>query len=254
MYIPTYLFTTYIYCHNLSLGLTTKAKACKGVGQMWRSGATFQAPNNVGECERMNIYTPKWTPTLGVGVSMDSQIFKKQLQGSKPIRLRIFLYHWKSFGTQMSKMGSHDPFGHSKDKLWPKKGLGVKCDSSPLKVDNSPNFLACRRNATYHWKALDEGYNFASYLISIGGLHTKLWAPKIAKVLIVGISRLGNLGTKWHLGVGHVARHRVYYKGEGGGFPQVQVVMSFMSSCLPMARQCTKMFQLRINQLVVWFT
>jgi len=26
----------------------------------------------------------------------------------------------------MSKMGSHDPFGHSKHKLWPKEGPGVK--------------------------------------------------------------------------------------------------------------------------------
>jgi hypothetical protein len=26
----------------------------------------------------------------------------------------------------MSKMGSHDPFGFLKHKLWPKKGLGVK--------------------------------------------------------------------------------------------------------------------------------
>jgi hypothetical protein len=26
----------------------------------------------------------------------------------------------------MSKMGSHDPFGHFKHKLWPKEGLGVK--------------------------------------------------------------------------------------------------------------------------------
>jgi hypothetical protein len=26
----------------------------------------------------------------------------------------------------MSKMGSHDPFGHFKHKLWPKERLGVK--------------------------------------------------------------------------------------------------------------------------------
>jgi len=35
----------------------------------------------------------------------------------------------------------------------------------------------------------------------------------------------GNFGTpktKWHLGVGPVARHRIYYKGKGGGFPQVR--------------------------------
>jgi hypothetical protein len=28
-----------------------------------------------------------------------------------------------------------------------------------------------------------------------------------------------NFGTKWHLGVSPMARHKVYYKGEGGGFP-----------------------------------
>jgi len=26
----------------------------------------------------------------------------------------------------MSEMGSHDPFGHLKHKLWPKEGPGVK--------------------------------------------------------------------------------------------------------------------------------
>jgi hypothetical protein len=37
-----------------------------------------------------------------------------------------------------------------------------------------------------------------------------------------------------------MARHRKYYKGEGGGFPQVRAVMSFVSLWLPMARSCTK--------------
>jgi hypothetical protein len=45
----------------------------------------------------------------------------------------------------MSKMGSHDPFGYLKHKLWPKEGLGVK-----LKVKNRPDLLACRWHATYH--------------------------------------------------------------------------------------------------------
>jgi len=31
----------------------------------------------------------------------------------------------------------------------------------------------------------------------------------------------GNPKTKCHLDVGLVERHRVYYKGEGDGFPQV---------------------------------
>jgi hypothetical protein len=48
------------------------------------------------------------------------------------------------------------------------------------------------------WKALDEGYNFASNLTSIGGMHTKLWAFKVAEVPILGILKLtfGSPGTK----------------------------------------------------------
>jgi hypothetical protein len=38
----------------------------------------------------------------------------------------FFLYHWKAIKTKMSKMGSHDPFGHLKHKLWPKERLGAK--------------------------------------------------------------------------------------------------------------------------------
>ncbi len=66
-----------------------------------------------------------------------------------------------------------------------------------------------------------QGYNFALNLISIGGFHTKLWGPKVAGVPILGISGLpfGSLEIKCHLDVDLVERHRVYYKGEGGGFP-----------------------------------
>jgi len=57
--------------------------------------------------------------------------------------------------------------------------------------------------------------------MSIGGLHAKLWACKIARVPVVRTSRfpLGSPGTKCHLDVGFVERHKVYYKREGGGFP-----------------------------------
>jgi hypothetical protein len=57
-----------------------------------------------------------------------------------------------------------------------KKGQESNCqfDSRPLKVKIRPDFFACRQRATYPWKALDEGYNFALDLIVIRGLHTKL--------------------------------------------------------------------------------
>jgi hypothetical protein len=57
------------------------------------------------------------------------------------------------------------------------------------KNQESPWFLC----VTYHWKALDEGYNFAWNLTSIGGLHTKLWAPKVTRILILGILGLPSL-------------------------------------------------------------
>jgi hypothetical protein len=99
-----------------------------------------------------------------------------------------------------------------------------------------------RWRAAYHWKALDKGYNFALDLISIGGFHTKLWASKVAGVPTLGISRppLRNPGTKCHLDASPVAKHRVYYKGEGGGFPQVWAMVSLVSSSLPVIRPCTK--------------
>jgi hypothetical protein len=86
-------------CRNPNLKFATKAKAYKGAGQKWSSRITSYAPRSVGKCEGLNLHTPKLAPTLGVKVSMDSQIFREQLHGSKPIRSKISLYHWKIIGT-----------------------------------------------------------------------------------------------------------------------------------------------------------
>jgi hypothetical protein len=85
-------------CRNPSLGLTIKARACEGAGQVWGPRVTFHALGSAKEGEGTNPYTPKWASTLGVGISMDSQIFRERFQGSKSIRLNSSLYHWKAFG------------------------------------------------------------------------------------------------------------------------------------------------------------
>jgi len=53
---------------------------------------------------------------------------------------------------------------------------------------------------------------------------TQSWDSKVAGVPTLGISGLpfGSPGTKCHLDVGLVERHKVYYKEEGAGFPQVR--------------------------------
>jgi hypothetical protein len=135
----------------------------------------------------------------------------------------------------MSQMGSHCSFGHLKHKLWPKEGRESNCqfDSQPQKVGNRPDLLSCRGRATYRWKALDESYNFSLDRIAIRGLLAKLCSSKVAGVPFGAISGLplGSPGKKSHLDVASVESCRVYYKGEGGGFPQVQAVVSLVCPC-----------------------
>jgi hypothetical protein len=54
---------------------------------------------------------------------------------------------------------------------------------------------------------------------------------------------LGSPKTKCHLDVDPMERHIEYYKGEGGGFPQVRAVVSLVSLKLPVARLNTKNVQ-----------
>jgi hypothetical protein len=91
----------------------------------------------------------------------------------------------------MSKMGSNDPFGYLKHKLWPKERSRVKLPIwlPTTKSQELPDFFVCRWHTTYRWKALDD-YNVALDLTSIGGLHIKLWACKVAGVPILEISGL----------------------------------------------------------------
>ncbi len=114
----------------------------------------------------------------------------------------------------------------------------------------------CKWHATYCWKALDNGYNIALDLISIKSVYAKLWAFKIMGVPIVAISGLrfrvplGSPRTKWHLDASPMAKHKVYYKEEGGAFFQVQAVLSIMNLSLSMFRLCTKVSNYALTNLL----
>jgi hypothetical protein len=158
----------------------------------------------------------------------------------------------------MSKMASHGPFGHCSTSYGKKKGreLNWQFDSRPLKVRNRPDLGACRWSATPHWKAIDENYKFALDLISIKGLNKKLWPCKVPGVqfkIILGLL-FGSPGTKNHSDVDAAERHRVYYMGEGGGFPQIRTVVSFVSRRLFVVCPSTKGVPENelINLLVGW--
>jgi hypothetical protein len=145
-----------------------------------------------------------------------------------------------------------------------KKGRESNCqfDSRPLKVGNRPKILGCRERATYHWKGLDEIYNFALDCIAIWGLLAKLRGSKVPGVPFGAISRLplGSPRKNSHLDVASVESCKVYYKGEGGGFPQVRAVVSLVCPCCPWFVLAPRVLQLCINHFVwvmcrpVWVT
>jgi hypothetical protein len=77
-------------------------------------------------------------------------------------------------------------------------------------------------------------------------------APKSRKSQLTQFrdSHLGVEREKSHLDVGFLANHRVYYKGEGGGFPQVWAVVSLMCSCCPWFVLAPRVLQLCNNHFV----
>jgi len=64
----------------------------------------------------------------------------------------------------------------------------------------------------------------------------KLWETQLSELGLL----FGSLRTKCHLDVNLVERHIVYYKGEGGGFSQVQAMVSLVSLNLLVAHSNTK--------------
>jgi len=228
-------------CHNLSMGLATKAKACKVVGQQ-------ESPRMKKSVREWTLTPPKELPLWELESWWTLECSKSDCKDQNPMAQKVLYTIGNLLKRRCLKWARITYLDIWNTSYGQKKGreLNWQFDSRPLKVKNHPDFLACRWCATYCWKALDEGYNFVLDLISIRGLHTKLWGPKVAKVSTLTISGLplGSPGTKSHLDVNLVERHKIYYKGEGGGFPQVRAMVSLVSSSFPVVHPNTKSAQI----------
>jgi len=77
-------------------------------------------------------------------------------------------------------------------------------------------------------------------------------APKLREFQLVRFrdSHMGVPEEKSHLDVGPVERCIVYYKGEGGGFPQVRAVVSLVCPCCSWLVLAPKVLQLCINHFM----
>jgi hypothetical protein len=76
-------------CHNPSLGLTTKARACKGEGQEGSPRVTFHAPRSVEECEGMNPTLPNELPLWELDSQWTPKFLECDFKGQNPLNWNI---------------------------------------------------------------------------------------------------------------------------------------------------------------------
>jgi hypothetical protein len=149
----------------------------------------------------------------------------------------------------MFKMGLHHSFGHLKHKLWLKEGPGVKVKLaiwlSTTKSRESTRFPYVKVVCDISLERSRQGLQlcFRPQLHrrcahKVMGLQSRE-SPNFENFE----TAFGSPRTKCHLDMSLMKRHIIYYKGEGGDFPQVWAVVSIVSPNLPVARPRTKSVQ-----------
>jgi hypothetical protein len=158
----------------------------------------------------------------------------------------------------MFKMVSNDPFGHLKHKLWPKEGLGVKLAIwlPTTKSQESTWFPCVQVTCDIFLESSQWGLQLCFNPLSQSEVYTQSYgAPKLRKSQLwefwdshLGVPRQ-NVIWMWALwrGTKYTIRGKVVVSPKSGLWwvLWVQVCMWFV--LIP------KVFQLCINQLVVWF-
>jgi hypothetical protein len=144
-------------------------------------------------------------------------------------------------------MGLHIPFEYLKHKLWPKEGSGVKVSIwfPTIKSQESPWFtcvqVACHIPLERFWR----GLQFYFRLHFNWRFAQKLWAFKVARILILGQNDILVQGL-W-LGIENIIKGKVVASPKFGPW-----WILWVRVCSWLVR-APKMFQPCTNQLVIWF-
>jgi len=153
----------------------------------------------VKRCEGMNSH-PKGVPLWELESRWTPEVLEGNCRGQNSMDWKVLYINGKILQCRYLKWACIAHLDLWNTSYGQKKGResNWQFDSWPLKVRNRPDFRVWRWCATYCWKALDKGYNFALNLISIRGLHAKLWRPKVVGIptLAISDSHLGVSGQK----------------------------------------------------------
>jgi len=154
-------------------------------------------------------------------------------------------------------MASHWSFGHLQPNLWAKEEPGVKLAIwlPTIKIRES-NFYRhpnqeCNMALESSRRELQLWFRPRCDPILQSGVMSSQ-SPGTPTGTILGL-QLGSPGKKSHLDVVPVEWCREYYMGEGGGFPRVRAVVSFVCQSARGLSQHPRVSRMWINPCVVGF-
>ncbi len=204
------------------------------------------SPSRSWECVKFPFWKleSQWTPESSEG----------NFKGQNPLDWKITYNIEKLLKRRCLKWACMTHFDIWNTSYGQKKGWesNWQLDSQPLKVGNCYDFLACRWHATYCWKSLNEGYNFALDLISIKGLHAKLWGPKVARVPTLAILGLPGQNAIWMWASWRGTEYTIKGKKVVACPKSRPWWVLWVWGC-PWLTLTPKVLKLCTNQLVVWF-
>ncbi len=148
----------------------TKARVCKVVGQK----GSWESHNIFRECERVwgnEPSHPQGVPLWELESWWTLEFSEDNCRGQTSMAWNVLYIIGKLLERICLKRACITHLDIWNTIYGQKKGQksNWQFNSWPLKVGNQPDFLACRRCATYCWKDLNDGYNFAldSYLSKV---------------------------------------------------------------------------------------
>jgi hypothetical protein len=145
-------------------------------------------------------------------------------------------------------MASHESFEHLQHKLWSKEGPGIKLavwlPTIKSQESTRPRCVQAECNTPLESSQGELQVCFRPHPDrrseqGVMSCQSPMSPNQGSFWTVLGLP-LGSLGTKSHLDVAPVEWRRVYYMGEGGGFPRVRAVVSQVSLELPVACPSTK--------------